>query len=104
MSRPSATTPHPRWFETYLALEHDEARERPGVVCFVRPDLDQCLTAEVSQRTDGRWAARLLSGPDPDSYIEVTRANMRAAERLASEHSDRLTPQAFFSGSDANPA
>jgi hypothetical protein len=34
-SRSPATTP-PRWFETYLALEHEEARERCGIVCFVR--------------------------------------------------------------------
>ena len=96
MSSPSPATRRPRWFDTYLALAHDEARERRGVVCFVRPDLDGCLTAEVSQLADGRWAARLLTSPDLDSYVEITRPHARVAERLASEHSDSLTHETFF--------
>jgi hypothetical protein len=61
----------PRWFQTAAGLEHDEDREQPGVICHVRPDLDGCLAAEVSQTSDGRWKARLFSSPD--SYTEVTR-------------------------------
>ncbi len=100
MSSPSPATRRPRWFDAYLALAHDEARERRGVVCFVRPDLDGCLTAEVSQLADGRWAARLLTSPDPDSCVEITRPYARAAERLASDHSDSLSRKTFFAGRD----
>lgn len=84
----------PRWFTTAARLAHDEDREQPGVVCHVRPALDGCLTAEVSETSDGRWKARLFSGPD--SYTEVTRSHRIVAERLASEHSDRLTRETFF--------
>jgi hypothetical protein len=85
---------NPRWFTTAAGLEHDEDRDQPGVICHVRPDLEGCLTAEVSQTSDGRWKARLFSGPD--SYTEVIRAHRIVAERLASEHSDRLTLESFF--------
>ncbi len=85
---------NPRWFATAAGLEHDEDREQPGVMCHVRPDLDGCLTAEVSQTSDGHWKARLFNRPD--SYTEVTRSHKIVAERLASEHSDRLTPETFF--------
>jgi hypothetical protein len=85
---------NPRWFTTAASLEHDEDREQPGVVCHVRPDLDVCLTAEVAETSDGRWKARLFS--HPDSYTEVTRTHRIVAERLASEHSDRLTAETFF--------
>jgi hypothetical protein len=84
---------NPRWFTTAARLDHDEHRQ-PGVLCHVRPDLDDCLTAEVSETSDGRWKARLFSGPD--AYTEVTRSRRIVAERLAAEHSDRLTPESFF--------
>jgi hypothetical protein len=84
---------NPRWFVTAARLEHDEDREQPGVICHVRPDLDGCLTAAVSQTSDGRWKALLFSRPD--SYTEVTRTHKVAAERLAAEHSDRLTAETF---------
>lgn len=84
----------PRWFTTAAGLAHDEDREQPGVLCRVRPDLDGCLTAEVSQTSDGRWKARLFNSPD--SYTEVTRAPQIVAERLAEGHSDRLTSETFF--------
>ncbi len=92
----SATHPdtNPRWFTTAARLAHDEDREQPEVACHVRPDLDGCLTAEVSETSDGRWKARLFS--HPDSYTEVTRTRRIVAERLASEHSDLLTRESFF--------
>jgi hypothetical protein len=85
---------NPRWFDTAARLEHDEGREQPGVVCRVRPDLGGCLTAEVSQLADGRWRARLFNRLD--SYTEVTRTHKIVAERLATEHSDRLSADTFF--------
>lgn len=85
---------NPRWFATAAGLEHDDDREQHGVLCHVRPDLDGCLAAEVSQTSDGRWKARLFNRPD--SYTEVIRTHRIVAERLASEHSDRLTPEMFF--------
>jgi len=90
---------NPRWFTTAVSLDHDERREQPEVVCHVRPDLDGCLTAEVSETSDGRWKARLFSSPD--SYTEVTRSHRIVAERLASEHSDRLTRESFFAEPEA---
>jgi len=91
----SATQPdNPRWFTTAARLPQDEGREQPEVACHVRADLDGCLTAEVSETSDGCWKARLFSGPD--TYTEVTRTHRIVAERLASEHSDRLTPETFF--------
>lgn len=102
MSDPSATpSPRPRWLETFLSLEHDEARERRGVLCFVRPELAGCLTAEVSQ-SDGRWATRLFTSPHES--VEITRSNRRAAERIAEEHSDSLTPETFFADGAQTPA
>lgn len=85
---------NPRWFTTTAGLDHDEDREQPEVACHVRPDLDGCLTAEVSETSDGQWKARLFSGPD--TYTEVTRTHRIVAERLAKEHSDRLTRETFF--------
>jgi hypothetical protein len=85
---------NPRWFATAAGLAHEDDRDQPGVVCHVRPDFDGCLTAEVSQTSDGCWKARLFSGPD--SYTEVTRTHRVVAERLASEHSDRITSETFF--------
>lgn len=85
---------NPRWFTTAAGLAHDDDREQPEVACHVRPDLNGCLTAEVSQTSDGRWKARLFGRPD--TYTEVTRTHRIVAERLASEHSDRLTPESFF--------
>lgn len=92
---------NPRWFDTAARLEHDEDREQPGVVCHVRPDLRRCLTAEVSQTSDGRWKARLFA--HPDSYTEVIRTHRIVAERLASEHSDRLTSESFFAQPEPAP-
>jgi hypothetical protein len=83
----------PRWFTT-AGVDHDQDREQPEVVCHVRPDLDGCLTAEVSETSDGRWKARLFN--HPRFYTELTRAHRIVAERLASGHSDRLTPETFF--------
>jgi hypothetical protein len=85
---------NPRWFTTAARLDHEEGREQPGVVCHVRADLDGCLTAEVSETSDGRWKARLFSSPN--TYTGVTRTHRIVAERLASEHSDRLAPETFF--------
>jgi hypothetical protein len=85
---------NPRWFTTAARLGHDEGREQPEVGCYVRADLDGCLTAEVSETSDGRWKARLFS--HPNTYSEVTRTHRIVAERLASEHSDRLTRESFF--------
>ena len=93
---------NPRWFDTDARLEHDEDREQPGVVCHVRPDLGGCLTAEVSRVSDGRWMARLFDRPD--FYTEVTRTHKIAAERLATEHSDRLTAETFFADSEPEAA
>jgi hypothetical protein len=92
---------NPRWFDTAARLEHDEDRVQPGVVCHVRPDLGGRLTAEVSQTSDGRWMARLFDRPD--SYSEVTRTHRIVAERLATEHSDRLTPATFFAQPEPAP-
>ena len=98
MSHPSVSSePRPAWVETFLSLEHDEAGERRGIACFVRPDLGACLTAQVSPLADGRWSARLFTSPDA-SYT-ITRSHQRVAERLASEHSDRLTAETFFADS-----
>jgi hypothetical protein len=73
---------------------HDEAREWRGIVCFVRHDPDGCLTAEVSQLADGRWAARLLTRPCP---LRRSHAGLRARRpRLASDHSDSLSAETFF--------
>ena len=96
------TKANPRWFETAAGLEHDDEREQPGVICHVRPDFDGCLTAEVSQTSDGRWKARLFHRPD--SYTEVTRTHRIVAERLASDHSDRLTEETFFADSEPEVA
>lgn len=90
---------NPRWFTTAAGLAHNEDRDQPGVVCHVRPDLEGCLTAEVSQTSDGRWKARLFSGPK--TYTELTRTHRIVAERLASEHSDRLTPENFLAKQEA---
>jgi hypothetical protein len=90
----AVSEPRPAWFETVLGLEHDEDREQPGVICHV--------TAEVSQASDGRWKARLFNRPD--SYTEVTRTHKIVAERLATEHSDRLTAENFFADSEPEAA
>jgi hypothetical protein len=64
----SAPTRAPR-LEIFLSLEHDEAGERYGVVCYSRPDLlGGCLTAEVSP-LDGRWAACLYTRPEVSHTI-----------------------------------
>jgi hypothetical protein len=97
----TAAQANPRWFDTAARLEHDANREQPGVICHVRPDLDGCLTAEVSETSDGRWKARLFSRPD--SYTEVTRTHRVVAERLASEHSDRITSETFFAEPEPEP-
>lgn len=97
----AATKANPRWFTTAARLAHDEDREQPGVLCHVRPDLDGCLAAEVSETSDGRWKVRLFSSPG--SYTELTRTHRIAAERLASEHSDRLTLETFFAESQPRP-
>lgn len=93
---------NPRWFVTAARLEHDEDREHPEVICHVRPDLNGCLTAAVSQTSDGDWKALLFSRPD--SYTEVTGTHKVVAERLAAEHSDRLTAESFFAEPDREPA
>ena len=90
----SETKANPRWFLTAARLEHDEDREQPGVICHVRPDLAGCLTAAVSQTSEGSWKALLFDRPD--SFTEVTRTHKVVAERLATEHSDRLTAESFF--------
>lgn len=92
---------NPRWFTTAARLEHDEDREQPGVICYVRPDLAGCLAAEVSQLADGRWRARLFNRPD--SYTEITRTHRIAAERLAAEHSDRLSADTFLADREPEP-
>lgn len=43
---------------------------------------------------EGRWKTRLFTSHN--TYTEVTRTHRIAAERLAQEHSDRLTPETFF--------
>jgi hypothetical protein len=86
--------PRPAW-------QHDEARERRGVMCYVRDDLGGCLTAVVSQLADGRWAARLFTRPG--SSIEVTRTHRVVAERLASEHSDHLAAEMFRGREEQTP-
>jgi hypothetical protein len=88
------TKAHPRWFLTAVRLEHDEDREQPEVVCHVRPDFGGCLTAAVSQASDGSWKAQLFHRPD--SFTEIRRTHKVVAERLATEHSDRLTAESFF--------
>lgn len=90
-----------RWFTTAVRLAHDQDREQPEVACHVRPDLDGCLTAEVSETSDGRWKARLFNSPT--AYTEVTRTHRIVAERLASEHSDRLTRESFFTEAEPEP-
>ena len=95
------TKANPRWFATAARLEHDEDREQPGVVCHVRPDLGGCLTAAVSQTSDGRWRALLFY--HPDSHTEVTRTHKVVAERLAAAHSDRLTAESFFAEPEPEP-
>lgn len=85
---------NPRWFTTAAGLDHDEQREQPEVICHARADFDNCLTAAVSQLADGRWRARLFS--HPGSFTTVIRTHRTVAERLASEHSDRLTRETFF--------
>jgi hypothetical protein len=93
---------NPRWFVTAARLEHDQDREQAGVICHVRPDLDGCLTAAVSQTSDGRWKALLFD--HPDSYTGVTRTHKVVAERLAAEHSDRLSAESFFADSEPEAA
>jgi hypothetical protein len=92
---------NPRWFTTAARLPQDEDREHPEVACHVRPDLDGCLAAEVAETSDGRWKARLFSGPD--SYTEVIRTHRIVAERLVSEHSAWLTPETFFAEPERAP-
>lgn len=96
-----AADSNPRWVSTAANLPQDEDRQQPGVLCHVRPDLDNCLTAEVSETSDGQWKARLFSRPD--TYTEVTRTHRIVAERLAEEHSDRLTRETFFAEAEPQP-